>query len=92
MAETWIGLARRLSRAIRDRRLARDLSQPALARLADVSLRRLQQLESEEADENPSLKALHKIAVALDTSVIALLEPARPKEAKRRRATKERKT
>jgi transcriptional regulator with XRE-family HTH domain len=88
VAESWGTLARRLSRAIRDRRLAGDLSQPDLARMAKVSLRRVQQLEADGGGENPSLKALHQIAVALDTTVMELLAPDRPKEATRRRAPK----
>jgi transcriptional regulator with XRE-family HTH domain len=74
---------------VRERRLLLDLSQADLARLADVSLRRIQQIEAESPTANPSLRVLSQLAEALRTTISELLkaEKVRPKPT-RRRATK----
>ncbi|MBD5657255.1 MAG: helix-turn-helix transcriptional regulator [Candidatus Eremiobacteraeota bacterium] len=74
---------------MKDRRLLLDLSQPDLARIAGVSLRRIQYIEAENESSNPSLRVLVQIASALKTSVPELLEPDRSRlRPTRRRATK----
>jgi DNA-binding XRE family transcriptional regulator len=62
-----------LALAVRERRLSLDLTQVDLARIADVSLRRVQSIESESEASNPSLRIVFQIAVALKTTVPDLL-------------------
>jgi len=64
-----------LSRNLLSLRKARNLTQAALAKKADVPRSTLTHLESGEG--NPSLKTLHAVAVALDVSLEELL--ARPR-------------
>jgi transcriptional regulator with XRE-family HTH domain len=78
---------RSLSRSIRERRLSLDLSQADLARLAGVSYRRVQQMESSDATLNPSLRLLFKLARALKLDIADLLSPV-PERTGRRRAPK----
>ncbi len=73
MADTWRLTVKQLARAVRERRLSLDLTQVDLARIADVSLRRVQSIESESEASNPSLRVLVKIAGALKTTVPDLL-------------------
>lgn len=91
MGDPWKTILRQLSRSVRERRLLLDLSQADLARLADVSLRRIQQIEAESETANPSLRVLSQLSVALRTTIPELLkvEKGRPRPA-RRRATKNR--
>jgi len=73
VADTWRLTVKQLARAVRERRLSLDLTQVDLARIADVSLRRVQSIEAESALSNPSLRVLVKIATALKTTVPDLL-------------------
>jgi len=81
----------RLARSLHDRRLNLGLSQPDLARLSKVSLRRVQQLEAAGVgtdEANPSLRVLHRLAAALGTDIPGLLNPGRLAKPVRRRAPK----
>jgi transcriptional regulator with XRE-family HTH domain len=88
--DAWEATIERLARSIHDRRLNLGLSQPDLARLAKVSLRRVQQLEATAtgAEANPSLRVLHRLAAALETDIPGLLNPGRLAKPVRRRAPK----
>ncbi|HTW84511.1 MAG TPA: helix-turn-helix transcriptional regulator [Candidatus Sulfotelmatobacter sp.] len=95
MADGWTTIVRRVSRAVRDRRLALEMSQPDLARRSGVSLRRVQQIEADgDADTlNPSLRALYLIARALDLDVVELLSPQpRDRPARKRAPRKDKET
>jgi transcriptional regulator with XRE-family HTH domain len=70
-------MVRQLARAVRERRLALDLSQADLAQRSRVSLRRIQNIEAESDVSNPSLRILVQIAEALKTTVPALLDADR---------------
>jgi transcriptional regulator with XRE-family HTH domain len=93
VGDAWKATIRQLSRSVRERRLLLDLSQSDLALHADVSLRRIQQIEAESATANPSLRVLIQLSEALETTVSELLkaERGRPKPT-RRRATKTKST
>ncbi len=73
MADTWKLTVRQLALGVRERRLSLDLTQVDLARIANVSLRHVQSIESESEASNPSLRVLVKIAGALKTTVPDLL-------------------
>ena len=89
MADTWRVTVKQLARAVRDRRLSLDLSQVDLARIAGVSLRRVQSIEAENVASNPSLRLLVQIAAALKTTVPDLLRNDRDRsKTLRRRASK----
>jgi len=77
-----------LARSVRERRLLLEISQSDLARLSGVSLRRIQQIESESELANPSLRVLFQLAASLNTTVSALLNPDRNARATRKRAPK----
>lgn len=78
MVKKWEIIAQRLSRSIRERRLVLNISQGDLARLAHVSLRRVQQIEAGET-YNPSLKTVCNLAQALDTDIVELLTAPSPR-------------
>jgi|688.fasta_scaffold69269_2 transcriptional regulator with XRE-family HTH domain len=61
-----------LGRAIRDRRLAKKLSQEALAEVADFDRTYISLLE--RGERNPSFTNLCRIAAALETAPSELLE------------------
>lgn len=83
MAISWEAVAKKLSRTIRDRRLLLNLSQADLARLAGLSLRRVQQIEAGE-NLNPSLKTIFRLADALTTDIAALLTYSHTEVARKR--------
>lgn len=66
-------LCRVLATNVRRLRLARGLSQEQLAFDADIDRTYVSQIERSVI--NPSLLVLHKVAVALGTTAIALLQP-----------------
>lgn len=66
-------LCRVLAANVRRLRLARGLSQEQLAFDADIDRTYVSQIERSVI--NPSLLVLHKVAVALGTTAIALLQP-----------------
>ena len=63
-----MGLAENIKRI----RLQKQMSQPTLAKVADVSKGYIYMLESEGV-KNPSLDILHKIANALDCTIAELI-------------------
>ena len=64
VADTWRLTVKHLARAVRERRLSLDLTQVDLARIADVSLRRVQSIESEsEAVESELCGFSSRLAV-----------------------------
>jgi len=73
MAEAWGELSERVARAVRDLRIARGLSQGDLARDTRLSKRRIQQIEGGDLNANPSLRVLHRLAVALGVDVADLV-------------------
>jgi transcriptional regulator with XRE-family HTH domain len=90
VANDWSRLQAHVALTVRSHRLAADLSQLELARRADVSLRRIQQIEVAEENANPSLRVLQRIAAALGTTIAVLIggDPAagsRTRSSKRRR-------
>ena len=72
MAQSWDAVIRRFARSVRDRRLGLELSQSDLARLAGISMRRLQQIEAGD-QINPSLKVIYAISKALQADISDLL-------------------
>jgi len=61
-----------LAENIKKFRKKKGLSQDKLAKLADVTHTTLVKLES-GANDNPTIKTLHKIAIALNVSVDTLI-------------------
>jgi DNA-binding XRE family transcriptional regulator len=88
VGNSWEATIRKLSRALRDRRLMLDFSQAELAKKASVSLRRVQDLEAESPIANPSLRVLVQLADALDITAADLLSTERKRSSARKRATK----
>jgi len=64
-------VAARVAKSIRERRLLLEMSQGDLARISDVSIRTIEQIEADKY--NPSLRLLCQIAGALDVEVEELL-------------------
>ena len=87
MYNSWDEIAKHLSQTIRERRLDLNISQGDLARIARISLRRVQQLEAGE-NSNPSLKTVYSLANALDTDIVELLSVKSVISARRTRANK----
>ncbi len=82
--DDYAAIRQDLARAVRARRLAMDMTQADLARLADVSLRRIEAIEGEAAAANPSLRTMCQIAAVLQTTVPDLLGAAAPATARKR--------
>lgn len=61
---------------IRALRTEKEITLPALAELAGISKGLLFKIET-DADSNPSISTLHKIAESLDVTISALLETTR---------------
>ncbi len=74
MAEAWKVTVKQLAQAVRERRLSLELTQIELAKRSNVSLRRIQHIESERGVSNPSLRVLVQVAEALKTSLPSLHE------------------
>jgi transcriptional regulator with XRE-family HTH domain len=91
VSTSWEATTLRLCRTIRHRRLDLGLSQPDLARLAGLSLRRVQQIEAGQA-ANPSLKAIYLISKALqldmaDIFALPLEKSSRQRAPKKNQST-----
>src|SRR3954463_5276886 len=61
---------------IRALRTEKEITLPALAELAGISKGLLFKIET-DADSNPSISTLHKIAESLDVTISVLLETTR---------------
>jgi transcriptional regulator with XRE-family HTH domain len=72
-SQAFITEASSLSQALRRHRLRRGLSLKALAKIADVSVGLLSQIE--RGISSPSLRTLSKVRLALDVSLAELFNP-----------------